>query len=99
MNPDLMITIAFGVWATLAWGTWGVLVVHSLRTERTKEADKEPSTLPLRTSFRSAGQSRQEPQANGGVRAAARRASRGGHRNKGGAAPRAGAGVDRRREA
>jgi hypothetical protein len=34
MNPDLMITIAFGLWAVLAWGAWGLLVGHGIRSEK-----------------------------------------------------------------
>jgi hypothetical protein len=39
MNPDLMITIAFSLWAALGSGALAVLFVLSAHNERTEEAD------------------------------------------------------------
>jgi hypothetical protein len=41
MNPDLMITIAFGLWVLLGSGACAVLFLRSVRNEKTEEADTE----------------------------------------------------------
>jgi hypothetical protein len=97
MNPDLMITIVFSLWVLLASGAWGVLVVRSVRNEKTEEAgikrlDAGPENgVAIRQSgpTRAAGKL---PRSS----TAARWASRPGRRSKGKAAPRAGVGVGKR---
>jgi hypothetical protein len=46
MNPDLMITIAFSLWALLVGGVWVVLFVRSVRTDKTSEMRSWPYTDP-----------------------------------------------------
>jgi hypothetical protein len=50
MNPDLMITIAFSLWALLASGALGMLFVRSVRNQKTEEADDAKRLDPARDS-------------------------------------------------
>jgi hypothetical protein len=52
MNPDLMITIAFSLWALLASGAMGVLFVRSVRNEKTEEDDGAKRLDPARSDLR-----------------------------------------------
>jgi hypothetical protein len=52
MNPDLMITIAFSLWALLASGALGVVFVRSVRKEKTEEADGAKLLDPARSDLR-----------------------------------------------
>jgi hypothetical protein len=52
MNPDLMITIAFNLWALLASGALGVVFVRSVRKEKTEEADDAKLLDPARSDYR-----------------------------------------------
>jgi hypothetical protein len=97
MNPDLMITIVFSLWALLGWGAWVVLFVRSVRNEKAEEAATERLDA-----VRESAVANMQPRATRAadkrrrLSAAAGWGSRPCHGGKGRAAPRAGAGVGKR---
>jgi hypothetical protein len=100
MNPDLMITIAFILWAELGSGALAVLFVRSAQNERTEEADTKRfdaagGTAPLRSS----SPGRRELQTTPALERWGGLGSRAGVEAKVRAAPRSGAGAGKRWEA